>query len=228
MKHSRRLRSILRTKDRLMPRIKNFRLHVFGLNETVAQPLDGETMPSRYPIAAMPPTGNQRGRHAKLIRQTRGPVGVYKVGKCAHSKKFSKSKDFKQAESLGYPKDAPLLFGYPKVMNIPWGKKVKARLKELRRTQVWLANEIGASEPTVSQWLKGVHNPHITKLIRIAELLDMTLAELIENDDAIAQDMEELALLRAWRMGLLKQNIEVVEIVEKSDEKRILPPPPPE
>ena len=71
-------------------------------------------------------------------------------------------------------------------MNTPWNVKAKARLKELGRTQAWLARAVNASEPAVSLWLKGVHNPNLMKIKRIAELLELSFAELVEEDEMVA------------------------------------------
>ena len=96
---------------------------------------------------------------------------------------------------------------------IPWHKKAKARLKELGKTQAWLAANVNASPPAVSLWFKGVHNPNLGKIKRIAELLEMSFAELVEDDDAICQDRHELSVLRSLRTLPEEKRHQVMEFV---------------
>jgi len=131
MKHSRRLRSILRDRNEALPRTKNLRLHIAGLDHPVTQALDGQTMTGGNAKASVSPARNQGRRHAKLLSQARGTVGVDKGCKVAHGQKFSKSKVLAPVESLECQKVSPKGFGYPEDMNIPWHIKAKARLKEL-------------------------------------------------------------------------------------------------
>lgn len=111
-------------------------------------------------------------------------------------------------------------------MITPWHIKAKARLKELGRTQAWLANEVKSSEPAISLWFKGVHNPSLTKLKRIAHLLDMSFAELVEDDDAICQDQAELDVLRALRAIPADKRTQLHDLIQIYL-KGSLPAPPP-
>lgn len=55
-------------------------------------------------------------------------------------------------------------------------------LKELLKSkgvkQKWLANKIGVSEVSVSNWVKGKSQPTIKNYQKISELLDIPLKEL--------------------------------------------------
>lgn len=122
-------------------------------------------------------------------------------------------------------------------MNTPWNVKAKARLKELGRTQAWLARAVNASEPAVSLWLKGVHNPNLMKIKRIAELLELSFAELVEEDDAICQDRHELAILRDLRALPEDRRLQIGEFIASytrgtqaaaASPAPSLPPPPDE
>ncbi len=59
--------------------------------------------------------------------------------------------------------------------------RIKLVLKqgEYRRTQKWLANELGKTENTVSNWVKNYNQPSVEELYRIADLLNCTVAELL-------------------------------------------------
>ena len=82
------------------------------------------------------------------------------------------------------------------------------------------------SEPAVSLWLKGVHNPHLDKIKRIAELLDLSFAELVGDDDAICQDQSELDTLRALRSLDPMKKEQLQEFIVMSAKGFELPPPP--
>jgi transcriptional regulator with XRE-family HTH domain len=84
-------------------------------------------------------------------------------------------------------------------MNTTWQNKAKARLKALGMTQDHLADQLDVSKGTVSHWLSGRHQPSISRLIRIAHLLEIPFAELIAHDDAICQNQWELSMLRVLR-----------------------------
>tara|TARA_R110000744_G_scaffold135782_3_gene245408 strand:+ start:18914 stop:19090 length:177 start_codon:yes stop_codon:yes gene_type:complete len=55
-------------------------------------------------------------------------------------------------------------------------------LKELLKSkgvkQKWLANKIGVSEVSVSNWVKGKSQPNLKNYQKISELLDIPLKEL--------------------------------------------------
>ncbi len=59
--------------------------------------------------------------------------------------------------------------------------RIKLVLKqgEYRRTQKWLASELGKTENTVSNWVKNYNQPSVEELYRIADLLNCTVAELL-------------------------------------------------
>lgn len=119
-------------------------------------------------------------------------------------------------------------------MSTAWHIKAKARLKELGRTQAWLAGEVKASPPAVSLWFKGTHNPNLGKIKRIAEILDMSFAELVEDDDAICQDLHELMTLRNLRTLPEDKRQQIMEFIanytkganaEGTQGLQVLPPP---
>lgn len=52
-------------------------------------------------------------------------------------------------------------------------------LVEKRRTNKWLAEQLGKDPATVSKWCTNTIQPSLDTLLRIAELLDVQIQELV-------------------------------------------------
>lgn len=52
-------------------------------------------------------------------------------------------------------------------------------LVEKKRTNKWLAEQLGKDPATVSKWCTNTIQPSLDTLIRIAELLDVQIQELV-------------------------------------------------
>ncbi|WP_303033846.1 helix-turn-helix transcriptional regulator [Bacteroides acidifaciens] len=57
--------------------------------------------------------------------------------------------------------------------------RLKVVLVEKKKTSKWLAGELGKNPSTVSKWCTNVSQPDLQTLKRIAELLDISMAELL-------------------------------------------------
>ena len=57
--------------------------------------------------------------------------------------------------------------------------RLKIVLVDNRKTSRWLAAELGKNPSTVSKWCTNVSQPDLQTLKRIAELLDVSMAELL-------------------------------------------------
>ena len=57
--------------------------------------------------------------------------------------------------------------------------RLKIVLVEKKKTSKWLAAELGKNPSTVSKWCTNVSQPDLQTLKRIAELLDVSMAELL-------------------------------------------------
>ena len=57
--------------------------------------------------------------------------------------------------------------------------RLKIVLVEKKKTSKWLAAELGKNPSTVSKWCTNVSQPDLQTLKRIAELLDVYMAELL-------------------------------------------------
>lgn len=57
--------------------------------------------------------------------------------------------------------------------------RLKVALAEKRRTNKWLAEQIGKSENTISRWCSNKSQPTLSQLKEIAFYLDMDIRELL-------------------------------------------------
>lgn len=57
--------------------------------------------------------------------------------------------------------------------------RIKVVLAEKKRTNKWLAEQLGKDPATISKWCTNVSQPGLETLRQIAELLDIDIRELI-------------------------------------------------
>lgn len=57
--------------------------------------------------------------------------------------------------------------------------RIKVVLVEKKRTNRWLAEQLGKDEATTSKWCTNSMQPNLETLIKIAELLEVEVQELI-------------------------------------------------
>ena len=59
--------------------------------------------------------------------------------------------------------------------------RIKVVLVEKQRTNRWLAEQMGKSENTISQWCSNKSQPSIAQLQKIANLLDVDVRALLKS-----------------------------------------------
>jgi transcriptional regulator with XRE-family HTH domain len=84
-------------------------------------------------------------------------------------------------------------------MNIPWFIKARERVDALGMQRTQFAERMGVSKGLVTQWFQGATTPPFKRFTKMAEVLDMTVAELIADDESFAKNPTELATLRMVR-----------------------------
>ena len=60
--------------------------------------------------------------------------------------------------------------------------RIKLVLVEKKRTSKWLSEQMGVNPSTVSIWCTNTSQPDITSLLRIADLLEVDIKELIVRE----------------------------------------------
>ena len=73
------------------------------------------------------------------------------------------------------------------------------RLKELRRqvglTQVEVAEKLGISQPAYASWERGVKKPTQENLVKIAQVLNVSVDYLVGNSEEKVDELDNIELL---------------------------------
>lgn len=67
-------------------------------------------------------------------------------------------------------------------MESPKINRIKVTLVENGKTGKWLAEQVGKNEATVSRWCSNKMQPSLDTLVRISELLDIDVKDLIVSN----------------------------------------------
>lgn len=59
--------------------------------------------------------------------------------------------------------------------------RLKLVLVENKKTGKWLAEQLGKNPSTVSKWCSNVSQPDLATLVKVAELLEVDVQELINK-----------------------------------------------
>ena len=62
--------------------------------------------------------------------------------------------------------------------------RIKVALVENGKTGKWLAAQVGKNEATVSRWCSNKMQPSLDTLVKISELLDIDVKDLIVSNKA--------------------------------------------
>ena len=60
--------------------------------------------------------------------------------------------------------------------------RLKLVLVEQKKTSKWLSEELGVSPSTVSQWCTNSSQPDVASLLKIADLLEVDIKELLVRE----------------------------------------------
>ena len=63
--------------------------------------------------------------------------------------------------------------------------RLKVVLGEKKQTNKWLAKQLGKDQGTVSKWCTNTCQPDVKTLVRIAQLLEVDMKELIRFENAV-------------------------------------------
>lgn len=95
--------------------------------------------------------------------------------------------------------------------------KFSERLKELRKkadfTQVEVAEKLGISQPAYASWERGVKKPTQENLVKIAQVLNVSVDYLVGNSEEKSDELDNIELL--FRMNSEGLTDEEKEIFKK-------------
>ena len=63
--------------------------------------------------------------------------------------------------------------------------KLKVVLADKKRTNKWLAEQLGKDQTTISKWCTNTYQPDLASLMKISELLEVDLTELVRFDNKV-------------------------------------------
>lgn len=66
--------------------------------------------------------------------------------------------------------------------------RLKVMLAEKKRTNKWLAEQLGVNHATVSKWCTNSSQPDLASLMKIAKLLKVDLTELVRFEQNTADE----------------------------------------
>lgn len=101
------------------------------------------------------------------------------------------------------------------------------RLKDLRNqaglTQVDVAEKLGISQPAYASWERGVKKPTQENLVKIAQILNVSVDYLVGNSEEKADELDNIELLfRMNSKGLTDEEKEIFrkELIEFMEERK--------
>ena len=99
------------------------------------------------------------------------------------------------------------------------------RLKKLRKdsgfTQVDVAEKLGISQPAYASWERGIKKPTQENLVKIAQVLNVSVDYLVGNSEEKSDDLDNIELLfRMNSRGITDEEKEIfkkelIEFMEK-------------
>ena len=101
------------------------------------------------------------------------------------------------------------------------------RLKDLRKqaglTQVDVAEKLGISQPAYASWERGAKKPTQENLVKIAQILNVSVDYLVGNAEEKTDELDNIELLfRMNSKGLTEEEKEVFkkELIEFMEERK--------
>ena len=101
------------------------------------------------------------------------------------------------------------------------------RLKDLRKqaglTQVDVAEKLGISQPAYASWERGVKKPTQENLVKIAQILNVSVDYLVGNSEEKTDELDNIELLfRMNSKGLTEEEKEIFkrELIEFMEERK--------
>ena len=101
------------------------------------------------------------------------------------------------------------------------------RLKDLRKqaglTQVDVAEKLGISQPAYASWERGVKKPTQENLVKIAQVLNVSVDYLVGNSEEKSDELDNIELLFRMNSKGLTEDEKVVfkkELIEFMEERK--------
>lgn len=70
--------------------------------------------------------------------------------------------------------------------------RIKVVLVEKKKTNKWLAEQLGKDQTTISKWCTNTSQPDLGSLMKMAQLLNVELTELVRFEEFKKNDTKEV------------------------------------
>ncbi len=104
-----------------------------------------------------------------------------------------------------------------------FSERLKTLRKQAQLTQVDVAEKLGISQPAYASWERGVKKPTQENLIKIAQILNVSVDYLVGNSDNTEDKLDNIELLfRMNSKGLTDEEKEIFkkELIEFMEKRR--------
>lgn len=104
-----------------------------------------------------------------------------------------------------------------------FSERLKNLRKEARLTQVDVASKLGISQPAYASWERGVKKPTQENLVKIAQVLNVSVDYLVGNSEEKLDELDNIELLfRMNSKGLTEEEKEIFkkELIEFMEERK--------
>lgn len=90
------------------------------------------------------------------------------------------------------------------------GERLKLRRNELGLTQDQVAEKLGITRQTMSNWENGRSYPDIERIVRLSDIYQLSLDELLKGDDQMVKHLQENTVVNHFLkvfIGMLLVNV---------------------
>lgn len=106
-----------------------------------------------------------------------------------------------------------------------FSERLKTLRKEAGLTQVDVAGKLGISQPAYASWERGVKKPTQDNLVKIAQVLNVSVDYLVGNSEEKSAELDNIELLfRMNSKGLSEEEKKIFkkELIEFMEERKKL------
>lgn len=104
-----------------------------------------------------------------------------------------------------------------------FAERLKILRKQVKLTQAQIAEKLNISQQAYASWERGVKKPTQENLVKIAQVLDVTVDYLVGNSDNTEDELDNIELLfRMNSKGLTDEEKEIFkrELIEFMEERK--------
>lgn len=104
-----------------------------------------------------------------------------------------------------------------------FSERLKTLRKQAQLTQVDVAEKLGISQPAYASWERGIKKPTQENLVKIAQILNVSVDYLVGNSDNTEDELDNIELLFRMNSKGLTDEEKVIfkkELIEFMEERK--------